>query len=432
MRAPTESTMVERVGLGVAITAGLGLMIVMGLAGGRVASLESNELSASSDVIAAPAIEEATLPLLEASLRRDDEVVFEICSSSAMDSARWSDRLNVSIVRNDPAVGDVDVLRASLDASMLDGARRSGAGSCLDVGRGVIEFDGPYRTELSWSSALPDEGVRFRARTLARRSLTSSDRNLVFALLSFSVVLTLALYARRLSVSERANPPLRVALGISLLAAAVLWSFMRFVTPYLPGGAAGGLVSGLALTLIELLLAFALVFRARLDVLGLGREPIEGTPLDRARPYALLCFAPFAGFVLFRIAGFALRFVPASGEAPIEAFVSWPSGMLSFAALAVVAPLAEEVFFRGLVYGVVLGDGKGQRPLLAFGLSWMVFALVHLPQTWGSWGGVLSIAIAALGFTALRAVSGSVLVPALAHLVYNGLLSAQALISASS
>jgi membrane protease YdiL (CAAX protease family) len=42
---------------------------------------------------------------------------------------------------------------------------------------------------------------------------------------------------------------------------------------------------------------------------------------------------------------------------------------------------------------------------------------------------MLAIAIAALGFTLLRVASGSVLVPALAHLVYNGLLSAEGLLA---
>ena len=152
----------------------------------------------------------------------------------------------------------------------------------------------------------------------------------------------------------------------------------------------------------------------------------------RARPFVLFVLAPVFGIALHRVAQIALRVVPSTGEAPIEAFVAWPSGMLSFAALAVVAPLAEEVFFRGMVYGVLAGAPNAARPARVLGAafgSWLLFALVHLPQTWGSWGGMLAIAIAALGFTLLRVVSGSVLVPALAHLVYNGLLSAEGLLA---
>jgi membrane protease YdiL (CAAX protease family) len=423
----------EQLGLGVGALAGLAVLTTLYFAGARVTSLEVNELSASSAVITAPNDSSGTLPLLEAQLRRDDEVVFELCSSSALDPALYRNRLVVAIVRLDGERPE-DVLRGSLDDEMLGPARRSADGTCLDVGRGVIEFDGPYRTELSWSEPLPESDVRFRARTLARRSLVAADRNVVFSLLALSMVLSLALYARRLKIPAASIQPLAVSVGLAALAAALLFVFMRFVTPHLPGGASGGLLSGLLLAGFEVLLALVLIFRARLDVLGVGREMPSASEsrLSRARPWILLAVAPFAGFVLFRIAGLALHLVPSTGEAPIEAFVSWPSGMLSFAALAVVAPLAEEIFFRGFVFGILRGDGSGHRPLLAFVGSWLVFAVVHLPQTWGSWGGALSIAIAALGFTALRAASGSVLVPALAHLAYNGLLSAQALLSASS
>lgn len=251
-----------------------------------------------------------------------------------------------------------------------------------------------------------------------------------------ALLLSLALYLRPMRADAGGALALRLGVVIATASALLLYGFMRYVTPHLPGGALGGLLSGLALAAFELLLAGAFLVRApeRLGILGVGRT--ESAPgdsvLHRARPYLLLVLAPIAGLALYRVAGLALSIVPSTGQAPIEAFVSWPSGMLSFAALAVTAPIAEEIFFRGLVYGVLRGDGAGLRSLYAFAGSWIVFAVVHLPQTWGSWGGLLAIAIAALGFTALRAASGSVVVPAVAHLVYNGLLSAQALLSASN
>jgi membrane protease YdiL (CAAX protease family) len=136
------------------------------------------------------------------------------------------------------------------------------------------------------------------------------------------------------------------------------------------------------------------------------------------------------GFVLRGFALWALSNVEATGEAPIEAFVAWPSGLLSFGTLAVVAPVAEEVFFRGFVFGAI-DDGRwGGRRALAFLLAWSLFALAHLQQVWGNWGGLLAVTTAGLVFTSLRALSGSTLVPALAHLVYNALLSVSVLTAA--
>src|SRR5690606_21607880 len=111
----------------------------------------------------------------------DDEVVFEVCSGSPLDPAIWADALTVAIVRG---TGDAaeDVVRSPLDAELLAAARRSSTLTCLDAGQGVIELDGTYVTELSWSAPLP-EPARFRARTLARRSLAAPDRDLVFAIL---------------------------------------------------------------------------------------------------------------------------------------------------------------------------------------------------------------------------------------------------------
>ena len=57
------------------------------------------------------------------------------------------------------------------------------------------------------------------------------------------------------------------------------------------------------------------------------------------------------------IARLAMRVVPASGEAPIEEFISWPSGALAFAALGMAVPLAEELFFRGFVFGALRQRG---------------------------------------------------------------------------
>ena len=139
--------------------------------------------------------------------------------------------------------------------------------------------------------------------------------------------------------------------------------------------------------------------------------------------------APIIGFFMRGFAIWALSHVEATGEAPIEAFVSWPSGLLSFGTLAVIAPIAEEVFFRGFVFGAIDDERWGARRALAFLFAWGLFALAHLQQAWGNWGGLLAVTAAGFVFTLLRMLSGSTLVPALAHLVYNALLSVSALTS---
>ena len=49
----------------------------------------------------------------------------------------------------------------------------------------------------------------------------------------------------------------------------------------------------------------------------------------------------------------------------------------------------------------------------------VLFASVHAQQAWGNWGALLSVTLTGAVLTLLRALSGSTLVPAVAHLLYN-------------
>jgi membrane protease YdiL (CAAX protease family) len=133
--------------------------------------------------------------------------------------------------------------------------------------------------------------------------------------------------------------------------------------------------------------------------------------------------APLVALGLAQMARIALRVVPSTSEAPIESFVSWPSGLLAFAAMGVIAPIAEELFFRGFLYRIALPFGRVPACTITLGL----FIVLHLAQSWGNWGGVLAVALTGLVLTVLRASSGSVLPSALAHVLYNAALSLQAL-----
>jgi membrane protease YdiL (CAAX protease family) len=115
--------------------------------------------------------------------------------------------------------------------------------------------------------------------------------------------------------------------------------------------------------------------------------------------------------------------LPTTGEAPIQTFISWPSGMLGFALIGVMLPVAEEVFFRGYVYGVALRLG---RPA-AFAITVLCFAALHAQQSWGNWGGLFAIFLTGCVLTGLRALTGSTLLGALSHLGYNLTLSLMSL-----
>jgi membrane protease YdiL (CAAX protease family) len=97
------------------------------------------------------------------------------------------------------------------------------------------------------------------------------------------------------------------------------------------------------------------------------------------------------------------------------------------AALAVLtAPLVEEVVYRGVLYsGIERVWGKAAGVVLVT----FLFALVHVPQYWGSYAAITAIVSLSLVLTLLRAATGGILPCVATHLVYNG-VQAVALLAA--
>jgi membrane protease YdiL (CAAX protease family) len=173
---------------------------------------------------------------------------------------------------------------------------------------------------------------------------------------------------------------------------------------------AGGLLRGTLIAAVEMALA---LLGARL-VFAHGRRGLSLFAPERRA--GLWLFGACASALLLRVLShWALRLVPSTGEAPIEAFIAWPSGALTFALLGMAVPLAEELFFRGFVFGALSGLGRSTACLGTL----LLFALAHAQQVWGNWGALLSVTLTGALLTLLRALSGSSLVPAVAHVLFN-------------
>jgi membrane protease YdiL (CAAX protease family) len=400
---------------------------------GRTAALEANELDARGEVVLMASLErDHPRDLVDADLEVGEDAVFEICSSEP--EMAWGDEATVLVrAGNDVAV------EARLDAAGRASARRSAQGACLDVGRGRIQQAGRYTITME-SPAV--EGVNIRGRILARRPLRATDRNGVLAILGAALVLVMLFAFRSLASPRKSRAPRAVRLARVRLARARRRRPLLAATLTLIGGLLGLYAAGmLPRMLFPMSSAYVLLGGG---VLALGEvffawmliDP-RGVGLALKRPNSVLATAaffvaaPFVGLGLRMFAGWALSHVESTGEAPIEAFVSWPSGLLSFSALAVVAPIAEEVFFRGFVFGTIDNGQWGGRRALACVASFGLFAGAHWEQVQGNWGGLLSVTMAGVVFTLLRAISGSTLVPAIAHLTYNALLSTSVLTAAS-
>ena len=124
-----------------------------------------------------------------------------------------------------------------------------------------------------------------------------------------------------------------------------------------------------------------------------------------------------SGFLLALAVGFASALLPIPKQLPIEKYFTDTVGAWLLAIFGVtVAPLMEELFFRGFLYPALV------RPL---GVGWSValtsfaFALVHSSQLASAWAPLLLLFGVGLVLTATRVKTGSVLPGFFLHAAYN-------------
>jgi membrane protease YdiL (CAAX protease family) len=113
--------------------------------------------------------------------------------------------------------------------------------------------------------------------------------------------------------------------------------------------------------------------------------------------------------------------LPIPKDLPIDTFFrtpaeAWALGLLSIT----LAPLMEELFFRGFLYPV-LARGLG-LPVAVF-LTALGFAALHGSQLMFSWGPVLVIFLVGLVLTLVRAKTNSVAAGVIIHTAYNGTIT---------
>ena len=127
------------------------------------------------------------------------------------------------------------------------------------------------------------------------------------------------------------------------------------------------------------------------------------------------------GFVLSLALQALAHFLPIPKELPIDKFFQTPAEAWALGILSItLAPLMEELFFRGFLYPV-LARSLG-LPVSIF-LTALGFALLHGAQLMFSWGPVLVIFLVGLVLTMVRAKTNSVAAGVLIHMSYNATIT---------
>ena len=153
---------------------------------------------------------------------------------------------------------------------------------------------------------------------------------------------------------------------------------------------------------------------------GLGRAILWNLPKPNNALKALLggvALAFFAGIAEFLLQ----RWIPKS--LPITELFKDRSSAFALAAFGImVAPLVEELFFRGFLYPA-LSRWTGVAPAVV--ITSLAFALLHEGQLAHAWAPLLVLFVVGLVLTAVRAASKSVAVCVLIHMAYNFTLFTQ-------
>ena len=127
-----------------------------------------------------------------------------------------------------------------------------------------------------------------------------------------------------------------------------------------------------------------------------------------------------AGFVLyFALIGLA-QLLPIPKHLPIDRFFDSPRQATLMSIFAVtVAPLMEELFFRGFLYPVL---ARRLGMIAGILLTSLAFGFLHGAQLKYSWA-VLIIILVGIALTTVRALTKSVATSFLVHVGYNATLS---------
>ncbi len=124
-----------------------------------------------------------------------------------------------------------------------------------------------------------------------------------------------------------------------------------------------------------------------------------------------------AGSVFALGVDFVSRYLPIPKSLPIDNYFSELTGAYLMAAFGVtLAPLLEELFFRGLFYPLVRRS-VGVAPAVL--LTATLFAFIHGAQLGYAWAPLLSIFVVGVVFTLVREKTESVAASFLMHCGYN-------------
>lgn len=165
---------------------------------------------------------------------------------------------------------------------------------------------------------------------------------------------------------------------------------------------------------IAIVIAVPYVWQRKTDlrVLGLNRL-LSWTDIGLA-PLAYIVYAVAIYVILHFITSWMPGFpIDQTQDIGFTAYGSRIDTILAFVTLVVMAPIAEEVLFRGYLYGKL----KNSIPAIVAAIAAsLLFALAH-----GQWNVGVDVFVLSMILCGLRSLTGSIWAGILVHMIKNGI-----------
>ncbi len=153
--------------------------------------------------------------------------------------------------------------------------------------------------------------------------------------------------------------------------------------------------------------------------------------ISKARPGSYFRYGVIGGILLIimvLVIGYVLKYLqpdlqPQYYEEMLRSATRLSDFLVILVVGAILAPLSEELFYRGMIYPVFR---KHLGPVWGAILAGLVFGMAH----WDFWR-TIPLALGGIGLCYIYEKSGSILVSAVAHGVWNGVMSILIYISLS-
>ena len=111
---------------------------------------------------------------------------------------------------------------------------------------------------------------------------------------------------------------------------------------------------------------------------------------------------------------------PTPSESPLEKLLSTTPSIVAFVFFGIaMAPLLEEIIFRGFIY-TLLADVYS--PAVAVPITSVLFAALHVSQLRGNWPAVVLILLVGYVLTVVRKRSNSLIPSVIMHTAYNAMI----------